>query len=1356
MADLDPQTIAELNDNIALMNSTMRSLTGTLGDLTRTLGGTTTSAKQNTAANRDAAAAAAAAAEANEDQAASAAKADKAMQDLTVAYHRATGIVGSFASALLNGEKSFAKYNNALGSAGDAAWEFGKSLGPLGAILGGIVKAGTMVAQAYTKQADDLLKASDDISKLGAANSFSAEQIRQMGRRAGLASDQLDKMVKPMQSMSGGLTLLGATSADGVKKFGEMIAVSKETRMAFQRLGLSDGELIQAQADYVGMLERTGGTLVGNQKTQAALQKQSLEYTQNLYELSAITGKSIEESKKDMEIARSSMQWKLQENKWAREYQEAEKNRDTDKMKRIMAEKEAANKLINDVAKLGDPAKTAAVQMQYLTGAVTKESAQFAMLGINVDKQIKAAKDGSYVQGQFNDAYKKGAQRYVESAGASLALSEGLQKATGLNEKTLDYLNKRVDVEDEVAASAEARAKLEANKAGEGAAAQDQAQIARNALTEAERSAKLALDDLIASTNPLLKNFDDLDPKMKAFIVAIAAATAALGVAGLVKGVGALKDVLGGAGKAAASGAAKGGLLKTGARVLGKAALPVAGAMAAYDAYKGFTADKDATLGQKLKNAGSSALSGVTFGLLGSSPEEIAARKAAGTAVAKPKETKEELEKQKRDIERRKIAEEAVARDQSLSKEERQLAQSKLRAIALEKAYLENKMATLEFQNATTPEEKAAALAKSDRARKTIQQTKYAESLEKLESATSEAEAKAAQEGLLKARKELANIEIWRATQQLKTASTEEQKKEAQARIDAAKKGLEQAQSDIKAIAEKKAEDVKSAAAPAAGTAPTTPAPAAGTTTTEKRTEGILIANQPVTKEVPLTKEQRSAIQIAMDMDPAYKDKLPQWIMEKFAGGFADGGLIPKGKFGLVGERGPELISGPSQITSIEKLLKEQMEQKTIGGVPYEEFSRFSEASVESEKSLGKFDKELKDFVREDPVGKMSKQLKTVNEALTELNELIDPNASVGGANVSTGSAPAVPSAGAIASAVIKQISGSIPSGGGGGGGGSVPSGAMPAVPSDKKRRGIFSALASALGVDTGTSSTGGKDGGDASPTGGMTSDTPPTGGARPAVPGSMSEDDIKKMIIAHEGIRTKPYKDSLGLWTVGIGHLIGDGKTLPPAWNREFSMDEVMALFEKDYEKHKKQAQSNVPGFSKYDSVGQGALIDLTFNMGPGWPRKFPNTSKKLAAGDTDGAARGLEDSLWYQQVKSRGPRIVSMIENAKVSARDGGLAMGPETGYPATLHGNEMIVPLDANSILAEMGKKTKLEIENEMKAAKPTMDINPTADAMKEITNMNKSLMEMISNKLDNMIGKLEVSNETQTKILRVNQV
>ncbi len=136
----------------------------------------------------------------------------------------------------------------------------------------------------------------------------------------------------------------------------------------------------------------------------------------------------------------------------------------------------------------------------------------------------------------------------------------------------------------------------------------------------------------------------------------------------------------------------------------------------------------------------------------------------------------------------------------------------------------------------------------------------------------------------------------------------------------------------------------------------------------------------------------------------------------------------------------------------------------------------------------------------------------------------------------------------------------------------------------------------------------------------------------------------IMEMIKKHEGVRTRPYKDSLGLWTVGVGRLIGDGKSLPPEMNREFSMAEVDAMFAEDY-KHHKEAAQKIPGFEKLNATGKAALIDLTFNMGPAWYKRWPNFSKALAGGDTEGAAKSLEDSKWYTQVGNRARTIVSMI---------------------------------------------------------------------------------------------------------------
>jgi len=72
------------------------------------------------------------------------------------------------------------------------------------------------------------------------------------------------------------------------------------------------------------------------------------------------------------------------------------------------------------------------------------------------------------------------------------------------------------------------------------------------------------------------------------------------------------------------------------ARVAGKVAGVAAVGMAAYDAYKGFNADENASTGDKLKNAGSNVLSGLTFGLLGKSSDEIQAEAAQRAQAGTP------------------------------------------------------------------------------------------------------------------------------------------------------------------------------------------------------------------------------------------------------------------------------------------------------------------------------------------------------------------------------------------------------------------------------------------------------------------------------------------------------------------------------------------------------------------------------------------------------------------------------------------------------------------------------------------------------------------------------------------------
>jgi len=80
----------------------------------------------------------------------------------------------------------------------------------------------------------------------------------------------------------------------------------------------------------------------------------------------------------------------------------------------------------------------------------------------------------------------------------------------------------------------------------------------------------------------------------------------------------------GGIANAAKAGSKLGGFLKGAGRVLGKAALPLAAATAAYEGFTGYNEaadnldikDREATFGEKLSSAGGNIVSGLTFGLI--------------------------------------------------------------------------------------------------------------------------------------------------------------------------------------------------------------------------------------------------------------------------------------------------------------------------------------------------------------------------------------------------------------------------------------------------------------------------------------------------------------------------------------------------------------------------------------------------------------------------------------------------------------------------------------------------------------------------------------------------------------------
>ena len=89
-------------------------------------------------------------------------------------------------------------------------------------------------------------------------------------------------------------------------------------------------------------------------------------------------------------------------------------------------------------------------------------------------------------------------------------------------------------------------------------------------------------------------------------------------------------------------------------------------------------------------------------------------------------------------------------------------------------------------------------------------------------------------------------------------------------------------------------------------------------------------------------------------------------------------------------------------------------------------------------------------------------------------------------------------------------------------------------------------------------------------------------------------------LIKHHEGVRNKPYKCPAGLWTCCVGHLIGDGKSLPESWNRTFSQEEIDGILKSDLRRFELGIHKMLPNVPLRQCEFD-CLVSFAFNLGLG-----------------------------------------------------------------------------------------------------------------------------------------------------------
>lgn len=129
----------------------------------------------------------------------------------------------------------------------------------------------------------------------------------------------------------------------------------------------------------------------------------------------------------------------------------------------------------------------------------------------------------------------------------------------------------------------------------------------------------------------------------------------------------------------------------------------------------------------------------------------------------------------------------------------------------------------------------------------------------------------------------------------------------------------------------------------------------------------------------------------------------------------------------------------------------------------------------------------------------------------------------------------------------------------------------------------------------------------------------------------------LQQDLIAHEGLRLKPYRCTAGKLSIGVGRNLDDVG---------ISKDEALVMLKNDIDRVLDNLDAHLPWWRQMSEPRQRALANMAFNMGIGRLLGFRKMIAALAAGQYDEAARQAKDSKWAEQVGTRDDDLVKMIK--------------------------------------------------------------------------------------------------------------
>lgn len=136
-----------------------------------------------------------------------------------------------------------------------------------------------------------------------------------------------------------------------------------------------------------------------------------------------------------------------------------------------------------------------------------------------------------------------------------------------------------------------------------------------------------------------------------------------------------------------------------------------------------------------------------------------------------------------------------------------------------------------------------------------------------------------------------------------------------------------------------------------------------------------------------------------------------------------------------------------------------------------------------------------------------------------------------------------------------------------------------------------------------------------------------------------MNRAKLLEQLIEDEGCELKPYRDTLGKTTIGIGRNLDD---------KGITRTEALMMADNDIIEVERRLEG-LAVWGTLNDTRQRVLASMCFNLGFKGLLKFRRMLQALEDGDYEGAAEEMLCSLWARQVKGRAQRLAKMMRTGE-----------------------------------------------------------------------------------------------------------